>query len=167
VTDVFPAFALAMGEGEGDVLRKPPRPPKAPILSRGQWLRLSLHSLALTAGTFGAMALSRLVLGLDAEATTTVTFMTLALAQLWHVFNARQPGAGMLRNEITRNPWVWGAVGLCVFLVAVPAYTPLAQVLRLVWPTASMWLVVVAMSLAPTAAIQIGELLLQSRGRAK
>ena len=29
VTDVFPAFALAMGEGESDVLKRPPRDPKA------------------------------------------------------------------------------------------------------------------------------------------
>ena len=29
VTDVFPAFALAMGEGEADVLNRPPRDPKA------------------------------------------------------------------------------------------------------------------------------------------
>ena len=30
VTDVFPAFALAMGEGEADVLNRPPRDPKEP-----------------------------------------------------------------------------------------------------------------------------------------
>ena len=34
VTDVFPAFALALGEGEADVLQRPPRPPKEPILGR-------------------------------------------------------------------------------------------------------------------------------------
>ena len=165
VTDVFPAFALAMGEGEGDVLRKPPRSPKAPILGRDQWLRLCLYSLALTAGTFGAMALARTVLGLDAQSTTTVTFMTLALAQLWHVFNARQVGAGMLRNEITRNPWVWAAIGLCVFLVGLPAYTPLAHTLQLIVPTPGMWFVIIAMSVAPTVVIQIGDFLLQLQRR--
>ena len=34
VTDVFPAFALAMGEGDRDILKRPPRDPKEPILSR-------------------------------------------------------------------------------------------------------------------------------------
>ena len=29
VTDVFPAFALASGEGEGDVLTRPPRRPRS------------------------------------------------------------------------------------------------------------------------------------------
>ena len=43
VTDVFPAFALAMGEGERDILKRPPRDPKEPILGRAQWLAIVLH----------------------------------------------------------------------------------------------------------------------------
>ena len=43
VTDVFPAFALAMGEGEADVLNRPPRDPKEPILGRADWLLIVLH----------------------------------------------------------------------------------------------------------------------------
>ena len=34
VTDVFPAFALAMGEGEPGILKRPPRDPREPILGR-------------------------------------------------------------------------------------------------------------------------------------
>ena len=34
VTDVFPAFALAMGEGEPGILKRPPRDPQEPILGR-------------------------------------------------------------------------------------------------------------------------------------
>ena len=34
VTDVFPAFALAMGEGDKDILKRPPRHPTEPILGR-------------------------------------------------------------------------------------------------------------------------------------
>ena len=110
VTDVFPAFALAMGEGERGILKRPPRDPKEPILGRGQWLAIVFHGIALTAATFGALALARLWLGLDEHSTVTVTFLTLALAQLWHVFNMRHPTSGLLRNEITRNPWIWLAL---------------------------------------------------------
>ena len=45
VTDVFPAFALAMGEGERGVLKRPPRNPKEPILDRTQWLAIVLHGV--------------------------------------------------------------------------------------------------------------------------
>jgi Ca2+-transporting ATPase len=155
ITDVFPAFALAMIEGERGILKRPPRDSKEPILGRAQWTTIVLHSLALTAGTFGALAAARLWLGLDAGATVVVTFLTLALAQLWHVFNMRNSRSGLVRNEITRNPWIWGALALCLILLAIPLYVPpVGRVLRLVPPTPAMWAVIVAMSLAPLLLVQ-------------
>ena len=150
VTDVFPAFALAMGEGERDILKRPPRDPKEPILGRAQWLAIVLHGVALTAATFGALALGRLWLGLDERAAVTVTFLTLAFAQLWHVFNMRHPTSGLLHNEITRNPWIWAALALCAGILVTAAYVPsLSHMLHLVAPDIKMWGIVLAMSLTP------------------
>ena len=169
VTDIFPAFALAMGEGEDDVLDRPPRPPSEPILARAQWRALGLQSLAMTAGVFGALAAARLWLGLDAGETVTVSFLTLAFAQLWHVVNLRRPTSRLIRNEITRNPWVWAALGLCAALLVVPVYLPpLARVLSLSSLDARMWAVVLGFSLAPVAVIQTAAqigLRLRRRGR--
>ena len=139
VTDVFPAFALAMGEGEPGILKRPPRDPKEPILGRAQWVVIVLQSLALTAGTFGALAAARLGLNLDAETAVTVTFLTLAFAQLWHVFDMRHPQSGLINNEVTRNPWAWAALALCTALLVAPPYiAPVAHVIHLAPPPA-MW----------------------------
>ncbi len=155
VTDVFPAFALAMGEGERDVLERPPRSPKEEILGRPQWIVIVLQSLILTAATFGALALARLGLDLDAASVVTVSFLTLAFAQLWHVFNMRHPRSGLLRNEITRNPWLWGSLALCAALLALPPYIePLAYVLHLTPPSFAMWSVILGMSLVPLIVAQ-------------
>ncbi len=149
VTDVFPAFALALGEGPRDILKRPPRDPHEPILGRRQWIGIVLDGLALTAVTFGALALGRLGLGLDERATTTVTFLTLAGAQLCHVFNMRHPASRLLDNEITRNPWIWGALALCGAMLAAAAHVPsLSHMLEMAAPDARMWGIVVAMSLA-------------------
>lgn len=166
VTDVFPAFALALGEGERDVIERPPRDPSEPIVGRSQWIAIVLQSLALSAGTFGALLLARDWLLLDSRSVVTVTFLTLAFAQLWHVFNMRHPRSGRLMNEVTRNPWLWGALALCTVLVAVPPYVaPLAHVLHLTPPTAAMWAVILGMSLAPLAAIQAVTEILAWRGK--
>lgn len=150
VTDVFPAFALAMGEGEKGVMERPPRDPREPILGRAQWTAIILQSLALTAGTFGALAGARLGMGLEPADVVTVTFLTLAFAQLFHVFNMRGAHSGVLRNEVTANPFVWAALGGCALLLVVPPHVPaLAEVLRLTPPTPAMWALVLAMSLAP------------------
>jgi Ca2+-transporting ATPase len=150
VTDVFPAFALAMGEGERGVLKRPPRNPKEPILDRDQWLAIVLHGVALTAATFGALALARLWLGLDERSAVTVTFLTIAFAQLWHVFNMRHPSSGLFHNEITRNPWIWAALALCAGILVTAVYLPsLAHMLHLVAPDIKMWGIVLIISLAP------------------
>jgi len=160
VTDVFPAFALAMGEGEPGILKRPPRDPKEPILGRRQWIVIVLQSLALTAGTFGALAAARLGLDLNGVSIVTVTFLTLAFAQLWHVFNMRHPQSGPLRNEVTRNPWVWGALLLCTVLLAVPPYVePMAHVMHLAPPTPAMWAIIIGMSIAPLSVTQVVTLL--------
>ena len=78
----------------------------------------------------------------------------IALAQLWHVFNMRGTAAGgfRLRNEITTNPWVWGALALCLALVLAAVYQPtLAEVLQLAHPGARGWMLILAMSLLPLA----------------
>lgn len=154
ITDVFPAFALALGEGEGDVLDKPPRAPREPILGRPQWARLIVQSLLMSAGVFGAMWAADM-LSFDADASVTVTFLTLAFAQLWQVFNMRSDSASMFRNQITRNPWVWGALALCMVLLVLPAYlAPFAAVLGIVAPDVTMWMLVLCMSALPTVVWQ-------------
>jgi P-type Ca2+ transporter type 2C len=166
VTDVFPAFALAMGEGEPGVLKRPPRSPKEPILGRVQWTIIVLQSLGLTAGTFSALALARLWLDVGSRSVVTVTFLTLAFAQLWHVFNMRHPQSSVLRNEVTRNPWVWGSLSLCTALLAVPPYLPpVAHVLHLAPPTAIMWAIILGLSAAPLLVTQVVTLTILRRSR--
>ena len=142
------------------MLQRPPRDPRQPILGRPQWVRIVLQSLVMTGGIFGALGAARL-LGFDARATVSVTFLTLAFAQLWQVFNMRADRSSLLRNEITRNPWVWAALCLCSALLAAPPYiAPLAQVLGLVPLEPRMWAVVLGLSAAPVVVWQAGALIL-------
>ena len=150
VTDVFPAFALALGEGDKDILRRPPRHPKEPILGRGQWLVIALYGATLTIATFGALALARFGLKLDEQATVTVTFLTLAFSQLWHVFNMRHQRSGLIDNEVSRNPWMWAALALCAGTLLTAAYVPsLAYMLHMVAPEIKMWGTIFLMSTLP------------------
>lgn len=168
VTDVFPAFALALGEGDRDILKRPPRDPKQSLLSRSQWIGIGLQSVGLAAATFAALIAARVWLGLDSDAVVTVTFLTLAFAQLWHVFDMRHPMSRLLSNDIVRNPWIWGALAPCTALLVIPAYTPaLAGILGLTPPTAAMWAVVMACSLAPMIVTQIVQSVMGRRIRAR
>jgi len=155
VTDVFPAFALAMCEGERDVLTRPPRDPQEPILGARQWKVIALQGLALTAATLAAMQAARVLLNLDARSVTTVAFLTLAFAQLWHTFDMRDTRAAVWRNEVTINRWIWAALALCTILLAGPPYLPsLAHLMELTPPTTAMWGLVLGMSLGALVVTQ-------------
>jgi Ca2+-transporting ATPase len=150
VTDVFPALALGVGEGDPGVMRRPARDPREPILTRRGWLGIGGYSLIITASVLGALALALTWLKMGHRQAVTVSFLTLALAQLWHVFNMRSRGSGFLRNDITGNPYVWGAVVLCLGLLLMAVYLPgLSGVLKLVHPGKNGWALVVAMSSIP------------------
>jgi Ca2+-transporting ATPase len=154
VTDIFPAFALAMGEGEAGILQQRPRNPTEPILGRAQWIAIAWQGTALATGTFAALIAARW-LGLDARQSVTVTFLTLAFGQLWHAFNMRSARAGIIANEATRNGWLWAAFALCAMLLAVPPYLPpVAHILQLAPPIPPMWGVILACSLAPLVITQ-------------
>jgi Ca2+-transporting ATPase len=150
VTDVFPAFALATGEGENDVLRRPPRDPRESLLARWQWLFIATYAGLLTATTLGALLIGWLILDLHGESLVTVSFLTLAFGQLLHVFNMRDSGAPVFCNAVTRNPYVWLAVALCTFILLTALYVPAAaDILKIAPPDAFGWLLVAAASLVP------------------
>jgi Ca2+-transporting ATPase len=150
VTDVFPALALGMGGGEPAVMRRPPRDPHEPILARRHWLSIGGYGATITLSVLGALGLALVWFGMDKRQAVSISFLTLAFAQLWHVFNMRERGSNLFSNEITRNVFVWGALALCVSLLVLAVYLPvLSTVLKVVNPGAKGWALVVGMSLIP------------------
>jgi Ca2+-transporting ATPase len=166
VTDVFPALALAMGEGDPGVMQQPPRDAREPVLTRRHWLGIGGFGLLITIAVLVSLGWAIRGLGFATERAVTVSFLTLAVAQLWHVFNLREIGSTLTRNEIVRNPWIWGALVLCALLLLAAIYLPgFSTVLRTVDPGLAGWGVVLTMSLAPTLVGQIW-LAIASRRRA-
>lgn len=150
VTDVFPALALGVGEGSPELMKEPPRPFAEPILTRAHWIRIVSHGFVITMTVLAAMAIAVFQMGADTSTAVTISFCTLALAQLWHVFNMRNNMRQPFNNEITRNVWVWAAIGICVLLLLAAVYVPvLSDVLSLGDPGLDGWLLVMAMSVIP------------------
>lgn len=164
VTDVFPAFALGLGGADETVMRQPPRDPAEQIIDRERWISIGVLGGAITLATLTAFWLALDWLNLGNGPSVTVAFVTLALAQLWNVFNVRAAEAHVLRNEVTRNPWVWGAIAFCLLLIAAALWLPgLADILKLPDPGQAGLLLAMGASLAP---LLIGQIFLfWMRGR--
>ena len=79
-----------------------------------------------------------------------MAFLTLALAQLWNVFNVRDHDSGLLRNEVVKNGYVWGAIALCLGLIGLALwFPPLADLLGLPSPGRAGLVLGVTASLVP------------------
>lgn len=156
VTDVFPAFALASGEGEGDVLNRPPRPPRESIVTPAHWRVMALYALAIAGSTLLAQFAALHWLELSSAGASTVSFLTIAFAQLWHVFNMRARSSSILRNAVTCNRLVWYALALCLALLVAAVVVPtLAAALENVPIGPAGWGLSIAASLLPLAVGQL------------
>lgn len=164
VTDVFPALALGAGEGDPTVMDYPPRPPGEPIMRDADWLTVAVHGIAIMFAVLGAFGLALEWLQTGPEQAISISFLTLALTQLWEVFNMRDPHSGVLDNNVVRNPLVWGALALCVVLLLLAVYVPpIASVLGVSDPGVAGWALLVPLSLFPLLVGQVG-LAIRSRG---
>ncbi|MFO8110146.1 MAG: cation-transporting P-type ATPase [Thermoplasmata archaeon] len=161
VTDIFPAFALGANKGDEGIMEKEPRRPSEPVLTREHWQGIASYGLMITFSVLGAFLLASLRFGMfiDGEVNyqvVTVSFLTLAFAQLWHVFNMRERGSSFFHNPVVRNKYVWGALLLCVGLLLIATYLPgLSMVLKTVDPGIDGWLIITVFSLLPLIIGQI------------
>jgi len=153
VTDTFPALALAMEPGDPDVMRRPPRSPREAILSRRFLGEIALYGGLITASTLAAFAWA---LAYAPAQSVTVSFMTLALAQIFHLGNARSPRAVLTPATALANPYAVGAVVLSLILqVGLVQFDRVAALLRVTPLSAGQWLVVLALSSATAVVGQI------------
>ncbi|GAB6862021.1 cation-translocating P-type ATPase [Haloplanus litoreus] len=165
VTDIFPAFALGACGGSKDIMNTPPRESDEPILTRTHWTELGIYGTMIAVATIGAFVIGGGMYadGMGAEEVVTMSFLTLAFAQLWHVFNMRELTSGIVRNEVTENAYVWGALGLSALLVIGTVYLPGVSLALSTAPIGlESWLVVLGMSLLPLGA---GQIVLELRRR--
>jgi Ca2+-transporting ATPase len=148
VTDTFPALALAMEPAEPGIMERSPRDPERAILSRPFLKALGFYSILITASTLLAYGWG-LRSGEPARAVT-IAFMTLALAQVFHLGNARSRGAVVTWRRIVANPWALAAVPLVIGLQILAVYwPPLTAVLRTVPLGLTEWAVIMGLSIVP------------------
>ena len=156
VTDVFPALALGLGKGDKTVMKVPPRDPKEAIVTNKDWIEVGLYSAVITLSVILAVIYCRAYLTPDPKILNNVAFISLAFAQLFHVFNMSSPKSKFLVNEITTNRFVWYATLICSALIAVVYAVPqLRSVLGLVVLPLNVWVVAVGASFIPLMVIQI------------
>ena len=172
VTDIFPAMALALEPSAPDVMTHPPRPPNEPLMTPRFGFLIVWQGVLLAGCTLASFAVGMRWYGRTGTGlahAVTITFMTLAMAQIFHAFNARSRTRSAFTSHLGRNAFLWGATAMCLLLQVCAVTVPgLRQVLHTSPLSAPDWGLVAAASLAPVAVVEAIKLLTRgARGGAR
>jgi Ca2+-transporting ATPase len=151
VTDTIPALALAAEPRDELVMQRPPRRPEHGLLSRGLLASAVGHAMLIAVVTLAAFAVS-----FDSGKAGTVAFLTLAVAQVLHLGNARSSRPTVHPNRLVTNRFALAAAAVSLGIVVATSQLPaLAEVLSLEGLGPGEWGLVVVAGALPAVAGQL------------
>jgi magnesium-transporting ATPase (P-type) len=127
VSSVGLAMALAFEPTEAEVMARPPRPRREPMLSRFLAWRIGFVALLFVAGIFGIFAWSRLH-GSTVEEARTYAVNTLVVMEIFYLFSVRYLRAPSLTFEgVLGTPAVLIAITVVTVLQLIFTYAPFME----------------------------------------
>jgi Ca2+-transporting ATPase len=162
VTDGLPALALAMEPPEKDIMQRPPRPPREPVLTLKRGLLILTHGLLMAAVAMIGFAWVHDPQGDETNLTQarTVAFCVMAFSQLFFSFSCRSLSRTMPELGPFSNPYLLAAIGVSALLqlgtVMLPFARPIFEVGR---PLASEWLIIFGLALVPVTIVEVAKLI--------
>jgi Ca2+-transporting ATPase len=130
VTDSFPALAVGVNPADRRVMRRPPRNPRAGVITSRMWFGIAAAAMVMGPGTLvllDAALPGGLIEGAGSvEHARTLAFNTLVLFQLADAFCVHSDDESA-RHVLFRNGWLWLAVAGSLALQAAVIHVPALQ----------------------------------------
>jgi P-type Ca2+ transporter type 2C len=124
VTDGAPALALGLEKGESDIMERPPRPAKEPIINWEMRVGTVVQAVVMTAAVLLAYYWALNQYPGELEKAQTIAFATLCMSELLRAFTARSEHHGLFSIGLFTNRWMLWAVGGSGLLVILAIYVP-------------------------------------------
>ena len=154
--DVFPALAIGIGEGREHVMKNKPKAPNEPIIHKKSWQAILAYGVVIAVVITGAYFFGRYAWGLSLEVCNNIAFFALGYSQLLHVFDMHDHDENIVNNQITRNKYVWMALGLCFILLTSVNFIPgLTSILSIQEMELKVWILIGVASVIPLIINQI------------
>jgi Ca2+-transporting ATPase len=159
VTDGLPALALGVERPERDLMRRPPRPPREPVITRHEGLLILFHG-ALMAAVGVASFLLTYGGPEDLARARTATFCTLAFTQLFFSLACRSHSRTLPELGPFSNPYLLGAIAASALLQFTVVTLPLAHpVFDIPAQPGWDWLYILPLALVPVTVVETWKLL--------
>ncbi|MBE0696932.1 MAG: HAD-IC family P-type ATPase, partial [Anaerolineaceae bacterium] len=187
LTDGAPALALAMEKGDPDVMKRPPRPKREPIVNGTMTLGIVIQTITQTSATLGAFLLglfwhlsgqipagvNPLVFllqqdwqGIDVQSAETMAFATLSLCELFRAYTVRSEHASIFELGFFSNKYMQYAVGLSITLLVLVTSVPFLQpIFNTHFMSLREWSVVLGLALIPAVSEEVTKFFFRLRDR--
>jgi len=151
VTDSFPALALSVDSAEADIMLRPPRNPKEPVITRKMIYNMTvvatvmcvstllLYSSAL--GVFSPLGISYSNL----DTARTIAFTNMVFLQLFHTFIVHSQRESIFKIGTFSNRYIILATVISLILQLAVVYLPQLQTLFHTTPLSLLELVIVVL----------------------
>ncbi|MFO7697772.1 MAG: HAD-IC family P-type ATPase [Anaerolineae bacterium] len=154
-------LVLAMEPKEPGLMRRPPRAPDAPILSRTLVRRVLLLGLLILIGAFGLYELA-LLAGRELPHARTLAVNAIVMIEVFYLFNCRSLSRSVFQIGLHTNPWVLIAVVGMTLLQLLFTYAPFMNTLFQTAPlTSTDWWQVLAVSLVAYLVVELEKALIR------
>ena len=162
VTDIFPAFALALEPPARGIMERPPRPPGESLLSRAFLGIISWQAAMLAAIALGAYWLALQRYG-EGEMARTIALLSMVGVQVGQMFNCRSRSRSAFEG-LSRNPHIFFATATVVAIQMAAIFFPfLRDVLGLEVPDADVWPWLLLPVALPIAIVEVQKAIWRSR----
>ena len=153
MTALLLGLMLVFEPKEPDLMQRPPRDPKEPILTFPLFMRTGLVTLIVLAGAFGLFLWEQARGATLAEARTIVVNV-IVVVEIFYLLNCRSLTSSVLSIGFFSNPWVlWGS-GAMLAAQLLFTYAPFMNRLFHTAPIdAEAWLHILAVGVAAFAAV--------------
>jgi Ca2+-transporting ATPase len=163
-TAILLGLMLSFEPKEPGIMDRPPRDPKAPLLSPDILKRVGLVSLLLAGGAFGIFYWLQIMHDASLEEAQTAATTVFVFGETFYLFNCRSLTRSMFSIGVFANlPAIWGSVAMVALQVAF-VHTPLMNRLfhsrPLSWQT---WAAILVFGLAVYGIIEIEKRLIGYR----
>ncbi len=165
LSDGLPALALGLEKGEPDIMDRPPRPAREPILNSDMRVGLLVQSIVVPAVVLGAMTFWLWQNPGDVTMAQTMAFLTLAGLELPLAFAFRSDRQSVFTLGVFSNRYLVMATASSFLLLLGPLYLPgLQGLFEVQSPGLTLWLVALPLMLVPSIAAEITKAALRRTG---
>jgi Ca2+-transporting ATPase len=161
VSDSFPALALGMEPPERDVMQRPPRPPREPVVTRAGGLAMFAEGALMAAMGLIAFAVVYRQDAANLPQARTAAFCVLAFTQLFFAIACRSRRFTMPELGLFSNPPLLYALALSGLLQVGVVTLPFARPIFGVTAELTLWEwgLVFGLALVPVSLIEIRKMI--------